>query len=593
MQTSAEKLKALRNQIKAAGLNGFIVPRADEYQGEFVAPYAERLKWLTGFTGSAGTAVVLEDKACILTDGRYLLQIAQEIDAGLFEIVDITKTPLEKWLAENVGEQDVIGYDPWLHTPDQLEKLRTAGASLRSVEGNLLDQIWADQPARPQEPAYLFPQHFAGRSTTDKIGEVRAVLRESKASACIIGLPDSVNWLLNVRGGDVKCTPLVLSYAIVQADEDKPVQWIVESEKIPSEVNAVLKGIVEILPPSSMSQTLKTLAGQGAVALDFKRCPAAFKEMLEAGGAEIKDITDPCIRPKALKTPQEQEAICAAHIADGVALVKFLHWLDTSDEPLDEVKIDEVLTAFRARHPDFKGASFPTIAGFAANGAVIHYRARPETARRIEGDSLLLIDSGAQYLGENLAGTTDITRTIAIGTPSQEMKERFTDVLKGHIALAMAHFPEGTTGAQLDTLARAPLWNMGLDYAHGTGHGVGCYLAVHEDAASLSPRGTMALEEGMLLSNEPGYYKAEGYGIRIENLVLVKKTEVCADTGKQMLCFETVSLAPIDHRLIISEALDAQEAAWLGEYHKRVYKTLMPYLDEKESVWLKSVTKSA
>lgn len=577
-KTPEQKLDALRLQLTVSGLDGFIVPRMSEYQGEFVAAYAERLEWLTGFTGSAGTALVLKDRAAILTDGRYTLQLAQQADAALYEFENIAQAPIARWLADNAGQGAVIGYDPWLMSVKQVEQIEKILAekkiTLVAVKGNPIDALWKNRPSFPTEKAEIFPEDFAGVSAAEKIKSVCEALRKEKLSACMITLPDSLAWLLNVRGGDVEHTPVVLSFGILH--EHGRVEWFVHREKISADIRKHLGAYVEVVSPDKISERIAVLDGK--VGLDFSRSPAWFKQEL---GERAVNFKDPCIEPKSIKNKAEQESLRAAHIRDGVALVSFLYWLDMNDDLITELDVVARLEEFRCRDNSYRGPSFFTISGWGANGAIVHYRATSDTNAPIDPPGLLLLDSGGQYND----GTTDITRTIAIGAPTDEMRTAFTLVLKGHIAVANAKFPEGTTGAQIDALARAPLWAANLDYAHGTGHGVGCFLSVHEESASLSPRGADPVKAGMFLSNEPGYYKAGAFGIRIENLVLVREDGKNSN-GRDMLCFETFSLAPIDRRLIKTEMLSPAESQWLNNYHAQVIKTLAPRLDTPVKDWL-------
>lgn len=582
--------------MKQRGLDGYIIPRADEYQGEFVAPYAERLKWLTGFTGSGGAALVFKEKAFALTDGRYLIQIAAQVDSALFETGEYVKKSTAKWLAENVSEGDVIGYDPNLYTPKQIKAFEKecdeVGADLKAIKENLIDLIWDDQPAKPVGGVALFPGEIAGKTAQEKIQSVVDVIGEKKGQAVIITLPDSIAWLLNVRGSDIDYIPSVLSYLMISHRGN--VRWFVDPAKIPDTVREALPKSVMICAPKDMGLQFMALAQASAnsnrpVLMDMRYTPIIIKSMLEERGATIKDTPDPTIAPKAQKTDAEIAAIKKAHIQDGVALVKFLKWLKENGEGQTEISVSEKLKSFREEGAAFKGDSFPTIAGFGSNGAIVHYRAEEATNKNLTLGNLLLIDSGGQYAEGDCYGTTDITRTIAIGEPSQEMRESFTNVLKGHIAVAQAKFPKGTIGAQIDALARKPLWDAGLDFAHGTGHGVGCYLAVHEDAANISPKGQVAFEEGMLISNEPGYYKEGEYGIRIENLILVKGSD---DTKKETLSFETVSFAPLDKSLIDPSLLSLKETGWLNQYHEDVFQKLSSELGDAEKIWLREATKA-
>jgi len=576
--------------MKTRGLDAYIVPRADEYQGEFVAPYAERLKWLTGFTGSGGAALIFRKKAFVLTDGRYMIQVKSQVDNALFETGDYMKKSTALWLAENINEGGVIGYDPYLYTPKQIKALEDEcskkSATLKPIDENLIDKIWSDQPARPQGQVSLFPDKIAGVSSKQKIKNLVAEIIDNNAQAVIFALPDSIAWLLNMRGADIDYIPSVLSYLLVSRRGN--VRWFVDPEKIDKDIRKSLGKNITICAPRDMGLQFMALAQASAasgrdVLMDMRHTPIQIKSMLKLRGASIKDHTDPTIAPKARKTKSEATAIRKAHIEDGVALVKFLKWLEENGVGENEVSVAEKLKSFRAESKAFKGNSFPTIAGFGANGAIVHYRASNETAATLENGNLLLIDSGGQYAGGSIYGTTDITRTIAIGKPSQAMREKNTRVLRGHIGIAQAKFPRGTVGAQIDTLARKPLWDAGIDFAHGTGHGVGCYLAVHEDAANISPRGQTAFEPGMLISNEPGYYEQDAFGIRIENLVMVREEG-------HMLAFDTISYAPLDKSLIEVDMLGREERKWVNAYHHDVYEHLAPKLDDIHRDWLKEKT---
>jgi Xaa-Pro aminopeptidase len=581
MLTTSEKLTALRTAITSQELDGFIVPLADEYQGEFVPDCAQRLKWLTGFTGSGGIAAVLADKAVVLTDGRYLIQIEQQVDRTHFETGNMITDPLENWLADNTEEGAVIGYDPKLHTPAQIEKFIAKGLKLKPVDRNPLDAAWSDQPPPPKGKVQLFSAEIAGQTALEKKALIASRIKEQGTASCVITLPDSIAWLLNVRGADVDCIPSVLSTAIVYADE-RPIIWAVDRDKITPEIETALHGVVDIIDLSALSDAMDSLTG--AVMLDFKRSPLWFKTAIEHSKARPLDAEDPCIAPKAKKTSAEQAAIKRAHDLDAVALTKFLYWAQNQahDESATELDAAAKIKGFRGEHASFQGISFPTIAGFGENGAIVHYRATPDNFAPIAAGNLLLVDSGGQYYDPDhgIAGTTDITRTVSIGTPSGEMRERFTLVLKGHVDLAKAQFPKSTTGAQIDTLARGPLWNKGMDFAHGTGHGVGCYLAVHEEATSISPRGAQPFSAGMLISNEPGYYQEGDYGIRIENLVIVQ------ENANGMYRFETISFAPIDRSLIVVEMLDEDQIKWLNTYHAHTYDLVAPHLEENVRHWL-------
>lgn len=586
---SKNRIQKLRAALAGQGLQGFIIPRADEYQGEFVAPYAERLRWLTGFSGSGGMAIVLDDTACAMTDGRYLLQIRDEVDTDVYEIIDYTKTPPGEWLASHAPKSAVIGYDPHVMTGSQIQKMRehAKDIALKSCP-NLIDAIWDDQPARPGAPVIVFSEEIAGQSAEDKIAQFCKDISAHKADYALICAPDSVGWLLNVRGSDIPYYPFIHSFALLSVDG--VLNWFIDGTKLNDDVRAHLPSNVIIHDPQSFDAFAGTLSGK-TIVVDYSITPIWFTTHFEKAGAKIKGLRDPCLWPRSQKSAAEQDAIRKAHMRDGAALVRFLQWLSAQDpDGHSEISVQDKLAAFRALDPSFKEPSFPTICGFGPHGAVIHYRASQATDMALADGNLLLIDSGGQYYdpASGVAGTTDITRTIAIGQPSAEHQESFTRVLKGHISLAMAQFPQGTSGAQLDTLARGALWQAGQDYAHGTGHGVGCYSSVHEEAAHISGRGTDPILPGMLLSNEPGYYKEGHYGIRIENLVLAQEGEICVDTGKPMLFFDTLSLAPIDRTLIVKEMLSHEELEWLNGYHARVYTSLEPLLRDDEKVWLET-----
>ncbi len=595
-QDSPERLQALRDELKQKKLDGFLVPRTDEYQGEYVPAGAERLAWLTGFTGSAGLAVILDNKAAVITDGRYDIQVEQQTESGLYETYSEDMTA-EDWLADNGVSGMTIGYDPKLHTPSQLvalkKKLKAKNITLTPVDENPLDSVWDNQPAPPMAMVELFPDSIAGRSAQEKRTDIAKALKNENGKAVILTKSDSIAWLLNVRGNDVPHIPVVLSYAILYETGD--VHWFVDSAKVPPDVTKHLGSHVQCREPGELENALAYLAHDALkdnkpVMLDFKRTASWFKIKLEDAGAAVENMADPCILPRACKTPEEQAGIIESHIRDGVAMARFLKWLDEEGPKgqLSEIDVEEQLLQYRQQDGDLRDTSFDTIAGWAGNGAIIHYRATPESVKTITPPGLLLLDSGGQY---GSGGTTDITRTIAMGTPTEEMQENFTRVLQGHIGVAMARFPEGTVGAQIDLLARQPLWNAGLDYDHGTGHGVGCYLAVHEEAAGISKVGQTPFAPGMLISNEPGYYdKEDEYGIRIESLVLVREDGLRHGTNKIMMTFETVTMAPIDTRLIKPDMMKDEELAWLNDYHERVYKTLSPRLEPHEhdvKTWLK------
>lgn len=599
MQTHEARLAALREELARRGLDGFVVPISDEYLSEYVGSYAERLAWLTGFGGSAGTVAVLKDRAAIFVDGRYTLQVREQVDGALYEYRSVPQDSLAEWLAEHAGSEARIGFDPWLHTEGWAqavrERLAKAGAALLAVPDNPVDAVWEDQPEPSAAPAFLQDERHTGRSSADKRAAIADWLRARDCDATIIAALDSVAWALNVRGSDVAHTPVALSYLVVHSDATA--DWYIAPGKVPAEVAQALGNGVRIAPRDAFEAGLKQLGGK-AVALDPKLAVAAIFEALDQAGAAISRHDDPTVLAKAIKTPQEQEGHRAAQARDAVALAKFLHWLDVEAPSgrLDELAAAEKLLGFRQQSGDLRDTSFDTISAAGPNGASPHYRVNEETNRQIAPGSIYLCDSGGQYPD----GTTDITRTVWIESadgarPTAEQKDRFTRVLKGHIALAMQTFPPGTPGSALDVLARQALWMAGVDYAHGTGHGVGSFLAVHEGPQRIAkPRGGQAgtdqdLIAGMIISNEPGYYKAGEYGIRIENLVLVEKREIAGAEG-EWLGFETLTFAPIDRRLVDRDLLSPAEIDWWNSYHARVLEVAGPQLEGEPDVrdWLEA-----
>ena len=591
-KTTAARVAALRTELRRRGLAGFIVPRADEHQGEYVPPRAERLAWLTGFTGSAGLAIALEQAAAIFVDGRYTLQVTQQIDPQLFVARHITDQPPEGWVAEQLPKGGKLGYDPWLHTPDGLEALRRAaakaGGELVACADNPLDSVWTDQPAPPIAPVRPHELRFTGRDAVDKRTTLGGKLAADKIDAVVVTAPDSIAWLLNIRGGDVPRTPLPLSFAVLHADGG--VDLFIDRRKFVPGLEAHLGNSVRVHAPEQLTGALDQLGREKRrVLVDPASAASAIFDRLAAAGAEVVRGSDPCALPKACKNPVEIEGTRAAHRRDGAAVTRFLAWLAKHDASgtLTEIDAAERLAQFRRENELFRDFSFDTISGAGPNGAIVHYRVTPETNRQIKAGELYLIDSGAQYLD----GTTDITRTLAVGTPTAEMRDRFTRVLKGHIALGSARFPRGTTGSQLDALARTALWAAGIDYDHGTGHGVGSYLGVHEGPQRISKiPNRVPLDVGMIVSNEPGFYKTGGYGIRIENLVTVIEAPV--EGGERpMLAFETLTLAPIDRNLVEPSLLTPAEIAWLDGYHARVRDVIGPLVDPDTAKWLGEATR--
>ncbi len=583
-------LPQLRKALRAAGLDGFIVPHEDEWQNEYVPPAYDRLAWATGFTGSAGAAVVFAEQAAIFTDGRYTLQVRAQVDGALFEYLDLVDGGPAAYLREKAPKGARIGYDSKLHSPDSLDKLRKAatdaGAELVAVANNPIDGIWNDRPPIPMARVEAQPEAFTGESATSKRHRLGVGLAEEKAEAVVITSPASLAWLFNIRGGDVSRTPLPLGEAILRAD-GKADLFLAE-EKVTPSLRQWLGNEVVVRPSSELAPALADLKGK-RVRLDPASASAWYFEQLKAAGAEVIKGQDPVVLPRACKNDAEVEGSRAAHRRDGAAVSRYLHWAATEAQTgkIDEISACRKLEEFRQATGALKDLSFDSISGAGPNGAIVHYRVSKKTNRRLARGSLFLIDSGAQYLD----GTTDITRTIAVGRPSKEMRERFTRVLKGHIALSRVRFPKGTTGHQLDALARMSLWEAGLDYDHGTGHGVGSYLGVHEGPQRIAKWvNTQPLEPGMIVSNEPGYYKTGGYGIRIENLQVVTPAADVPGGERPMLGFETLTLAPIDRALVVKALLTKEERDWLNAYHARVREVIGAQLEGEAKVWLEAAT---
>ncbi|MFZ1413488.1 MAG: aminopeptidase P family protein [Defluviicoccus sp.] len=590
---AGDRVQALRDWLRANRLAGFIVPHADEYQSEFIPACAERLRWLSGFSGSAGTAVILAKRAALFVDGRYTVQAAAEVDPGVFEIHHSIAQPLGPWLAAHLPPRGRLGYDPWLHSERQVTALEEAcaraGGRAAAVAANPLDALWTDRPPAPLAAIDVVSDAEAGLGTLDKRTHIATTLRHAGEDAAILNAPDSIAWLLNIRGGDVSYTPVALAFAILHADG--AVELFVDPRKLTPAVERHLGAAVTIDRPEALAAALDRFgASRKTVRFDPDGTPFWIVRRLRQAGARLAAGADPCALPKAIKNAVEQAGIRSAHVRDGAALTRFLAWLDgaAAGEGLNEVTAAERLARFRAADSRYRGPSFPTISAAGPHGAIVHYRPTAATNRRLEPGTLYLVDSGGQYRD----GTTDVTRTVAIGTPSADMRRHFTLVLKGHIALATVRFPKGTTGAQLDALARHALWQHGLDYDHGTGHGVGCYLGVHEGPQRISKLpNTVALAAGMVVSNEPGYYRRDGYGIRIENLVLVQPVAAPAGAEHELLGFETLTLAPIDRTLIDASLLSAADLAWVDAYHARVAAVLTPLLDAATVDWLRAATR--
>ncbi len=600
---TAGRLRALRGALAERDLDGFIVPRTDAHQGEFVPPHAQRLRWLTGFTGSAGSAVVTAHSAAIFVDGRYTLQAAEEVDTDHIAVLDSSETTPAAWLAARLGGGARVGYDPWLHTPDGLADLRDGvEAELVPEPDNPLDAVWPDQPARPLAPVVAHDLAFAGEASPDKRRRVADKLGAAKADALVLTLPAAIAWLLNLRGADIAHTPVPLSFAVVHADAS--VDWFVDARKLTPAAHAALDAGVRLRHEDDLLPALDALAEScRRVWLDTGTAPARVAERLGEAGVGLYRKPDPVQAMKARKNPAELAGARAAHLRDGAAVTRFLAWLartapERADagKPVTEIEAANVLAAERLDAEPYRDAAFATIAGAGEHGAIVHYHATPESDRPLHRGELFLCDSGGQYLD----GTTDVTRTIAVGTPTAEMRAAYTRVLKGHIALATARFPAGTTGSQLDGFARRPLWDAGMDYAHGTGHGVGSYLGVHEGPQRISKLPSrVALAPGMICSNEPGYYRAGAYGIRIENLVAVTAPGSDRADGEPdgepadiagMQGFETLTLVPYDRALIDTALLTTGEIAWVDAYHARVKAAIRPLVDAETADWLDTAT---
>ena len=580
-------LPRIRAAMAAQGLDGLLVPHEDEHQNEYLPGANDRLAWATGFTGSAGAAVVMADRAAVFVDGRYTIQVRAQVDASLFEICDLVVGGVPGWIEAHTRAGQVIGYDPRLHSPDALGYLKNAairsGATLKSLDPNPLDVAWgADRPAQPAAPVRPHALEFAGEESAAKRTRLGEGLVAKGAEAAVLTAPASIAWLFNVRGGDVSRTPLPLAQAIL--NRDGSARLFLEPAKVTPELPAWLGNGVSLETPADLPGALAALKGK-VVLVDPAQSPAFYFDALEAAGARVLRGEDPCALPRACKNPVEIAGSRSAHVRDGVALTRFLHWVATEAQALlpDEIEVASRLEAFREEVEGLADLSFDTIAAAQGNAALPHYHPTEKTNTRTAPGTLLLVDSGGQYPD----GTTDVTRTMAIGTPSREMCERFTLVLKGHLALAALRFPAGTTGSAVDAFARAALWSRGLDYDHGTGHGVGVFLGVHEGPHRIAKApNAVALQPGMIVSNEPGYYKEGAYGIRIENLQYVTSPRTIPGGDRPMLGFEALTLAPIDRTLILPDLLTAEERDQLDAYHARVLAEIGPHLDAPVHAWL-------
>ncbi|MSP04993.1 MAG: aminopeptidase P family protein [Acetobacteraceae bacterium] len=583
MSIWAHRLLDLRVTLAKQDLDGFIVPRADEHLGEYVPPSAERLTFLTGFTGSAGLAAVLPDRAALFTDGRYVLQLAQQTDATAWERCHITETPPPSWLTQHARKGARIGYDPLLISEDALARYAEAGLEMRPVAENPIDIIWPERPAPPTGVALPHALDYAGKESLQKREEIAAALRTAMQDAAVITDPASLAWLLNIRGDDVPFTPFALGFAIAHADTR--VEIFMEPTKLPAETRLWLGNGVAVAPRADLAPALKRLSGK-TVRVDKNFSPAWFAATLRVAGASVAEGPDPCTLPKAMKNQVEQQGARNAHLRDAVAICRFLHFLSQvgPEGSGTEISAADQLLAYRREMEKFHGESFPAISAAGPNGAIIHYRVTAETNRPIRPNEVYLIDSGAQYLD----GTTDITRTIwtGPGPAPAEIRDRVTRVMQGHIALAKLIFPQGIGGAHIDAFARAALWQAGLDYDHGTGHGVGSFLSVHEGPVSISRAARLIpIAPGMILSNEPGFYLPGQYGVRLENLLLAQPAEL-PNTAKPFLAFETLTLAPFDRHLLDRALLSPADIIWLDAYHARVLQEIGPLVDPATKTWL-------
>lgn len=581
----------LRAELKRRGLDGFLVPRADAHQGEYVPPHDCRLQWLTGFSGSAGVAAILGNEAAIFVDGRYTIQVREQVDGDVFPPQHLITEPVSSWLSARLKPGQKLGIDAMLHTVREVRRLETicaeAGAELVRLDDNPLDAVWADRPAPPLGQVSLYPAERAGKASAEKIADIQQAIQDNKAAACVLTQPDSIAWLFNIRGSDVTHTPLPLSFATVPA-EGKPMLYI-DGRKLSNSVRDSLSDLTDISEPADFKAGLRTYGEAGAaVMIDPALAGIGIADAITNPGGTLVEAQDPVLLPKAIKNAVELDGARAAHVRDAAAFVDFLCWFDevAPTGTLDEIGAAEKLEECRRATAVLKDISFDTISGAGPNGAICHYRVSRASNLPIPVGKPFLIDSGGQYED----GTTDITRTLAVGDVSDEMKRHFTLVLKGHIAISTARFPEGTSGAQLDTLARIDLWKAGLDFDHGTGHGVGVFLGVHEGPQRIAKTGTVPLKPGMILSNEPGYYPAGEYGIRLENLEVVTEPPEIAGGERPMLGFETITLVPFDRRLILAGLLTVTERDWLNRYHARVREEIGPLVGAKQRIWLEQAT---
>ncbi len=585
------RIADLRARFDALGIDGLVVPRADQYQGEYVPACADRLNWLTGFSGSAGSAVILKSTAAIFVDGRYTLQVREQIDLDLITPLQVPDESPDAWVEQNIPKGGKLGFDPWLLTVRAADLFdtacRKAGAELVALDSNPIDTIWEDRPEAPAKPVIQQPLQFAGVSASDKLRTVAEGLQQRDAAACVLTQTDAVAWIFNLRGSDIPHTPAVLAFSIVH--EDASADLFLDPARIDEDArDALTQANVRLSPPEKLTEVLRALgAAQANVELDFPWAAEALRRTLKASGATVTHQESPCTLPRATKNRAELEGARAAHLRDGVPMAQFLRWMnDTAPAgKLDEISAAQKLETLRTQTGELRDLSFDTISGVGPHAAIPHYRVSETSNLPVEKDRIYLVDSGAQYVD----GTTDITRTIIVGTPTDEMKDRFTRVLRGMINLSRARFPTGTTGGHLDPIARAPLWEAGLDFDHGTGHGVGSYLSVHEGPQRFSKADKTVLQPGMIMSNEPGYYKAGEDGIRLENLLIVREAEAIDGGERPMHWFETLTFTPIDRNLVEPAIMTDAELAWLNNYHAQVVKKIAPRLDSDEDrAWLET-----
>ena len=591
---ASARIAALRALFGEHQIDGLLVPRVDEHQGEYVAAGSERLAWLTGFTGSWGVALILQNSAHVFVDGRYTVQAANQLDAATFKVEDLIANPPTSFIPANLPTGTRIGFDPWLHTIGEVKALqkaiKTMNGSLVSLAKNPVDEIWTDRPAPPLEPVSIQPIEYAGVLAKTKIADMAKALLDAKADATILTDPASLAWLFNIRGNDVPHSPFVLGFALVKANGE-PVLFI-DKRKLPIKTEAYLTQMATLAPPSSLEAELSEFAKGNAIALDPALAGDKFRSIVEAAGGTVIELPDPARLPRARKNKVEQLGARTAHLRDGAGMASFLKWYDEqSPGSLDEigaaVKLEQCrVDAGQSHQMPLLDLSFPSISSTGPNGAINHYRVSEDSNRTLQEGELFLLDSGGQYRD----GTTDITRTLPVGKVSAEYRRRFSLVLKGMIAISTLRFPKGTRGCDIDAFARAALWQAGLDYAHGTGHGVGSYLSVHEGPQRIAKVGVAPLEPGMILSNEPGYYKPGEYGIRIENLIIVTEPKPVEGGDIAMMEFETITLAPIDKRLIDTSLLTRAELQWLDAYHARVLAEIGPMIDGATRAWLTVAT---